>query len=151
MAWQPARAQGLAQAALAVTEAPAAAEPALVVPAQGHPSLSLCSLPKDSPGPGWGQCWGHQLTPCVCSVPRKGVCPAVSPAAALCADPAQQHLLFLGAHAWCDLLCSPQPLVCPEAAGTQNPVPSGGRSSACPHGEYFHQHTKQSLGNRVGR
>lgn len=43
----------------------------------------------------------------------------------------------------------PQPVVCAEAAGTQNPVPSGEGSSPCSHSEYTNPHTKLSLGNSL--
>lgn len=133
-------------------------EPALVVPAQGHPpACPCCSLPKDSPWPWLKGSAGITNSPLVrvhvslaAAVPEEGYLSCCESRSCSSLQTKASSIYFsweLVHGVTCFAL--PQPVVCAEAAGTQNPVPSGEGSSPCSHSKYSHAHTKQSLGNSL--
>lgn len=129
-----------------------------MVPAQGHPpACPCCSLPKARGCAQLGGNTGVTSSPPVCvhvsmasMVPKEGclACCESSSCSSVHTKPSSVCFSWGLVHG-VTCFALPQPVVCAEAAGTQNPVPSGGRSSPCSHSEYFHLHTKQSLGKSL--
>lgn len=122
------------------------------------PRLSLLLPPEGQPlGMAERQCWDHQFSPLVrvhaslaAAVPEEGYLSCCESRSCSSLQTKASSIYFsweLVHGVTCFAL--PQPVVCAEAAGTQNPVPSGEGSSPCSHSKYSHAHTKQSLGNSL--